>query len=132
MILKFKQVAIITALVFLSLAVILVSAPDLILASWGVEFSASVGVVARRGAALYIGIAVMFFLARNSEHSTARTALIYGMITSCLILAALGAYEVATGNAASGILPAIFIEIALVIAFTYVGCSRQSKCQLKV
>jgi hypothetical protein len=132
MVFKFKQVAIITALVFLSLAVALMLAPDLMLASWGVEFSTSAGLVARRGAALYIGIAVMFFLARNSEHSTARKALIYGMITSCLILAALGAYEVATGNAASGILFAIFIEIALVIAFTYVECSRQSNRQLRV
>jgi len=62
-------------------------------------------------------------MARNAEHSTARTALIYGMITSCMILALLGVYEFDTGHASSGILTAVLIEVALVLAFLYVGCA---------
>lgn len=77
----------------------------------------------RRIAAFEIGIAVMFFMARNAEHSTARTALIYGMITSCMILALLGVYEFDTRHASSGILTAVLIEVALVLAFLYVGCA---------
>ncbi len=89
------------------------------------EFSTAVGLVGRRAAALYAGIAVMFFSARNAEHSATRTALITGTITSCSILALLGVYEFATGHATSGILTAVFIEVTLVLAFLYVGARKK-------
>jgi hypothetical protein len=69
----------------------------------------------------------MFFMARNAEHSTTRSALIYGMTTSCLILAMLGVYEFDTGHASSGILTGVIIEVALVLAFLYVGCTCSKK-----
>jgi len=112
-----------SSILFVLLAIILMFAPDKMLAGWGVELTTSAGLMARRIAALYTGIAAMFFFARNAEHSTTRTALINGTIISCLILAALGAYEFSVGHASSGILPAIFIEVALVLAFAYVGCA---------
>lgn len=99
--------------------------PAQMLTSWGVELTTSTGLVARRVAALYIGIAVMFFIARNAEHSTTRTALINGIITSGMLLALLGVYELATGHATSGILSAVFIEFSLVLAFIYVGKRKQ-------
>lgn len=67
----------------------------------------------------------MFFSARNAEPSATRTAIISGTITSCSILALLGIYEFATGNATSGILTAVFIEVALVLAFLYVGARKK-------
>ena len=121
--LTFYRLSVFSSILFVLLAVILMFAPDKMLAGWGVELTDSVGLLARRIAALYTGIAVMYFLARNAEHSTTRTALIYGTITACLLLAALGAYEFSVGHATSGILPAVFIEVALVIAFAYVGCN---------
>lgn len=98
-------------------------APVQMLSGWGVELTTEVGLVVRRIAALYTGLAVMFFMVRNAEHSTTRTALIAGTITSCLILALLGVYEFDTGHASSGILTAVIIEVALVLAFLYVGCA---------
>lgn len=90
------------------------------------EFSTAVGLIGRRAAALYAGIAVMFFMARNAEPSTARTALIYGIITACMILACLGVYELTTGHATRGILAAVLIEIVLSLLFMVV-CRSDSK-----
>ena len=100
-------------------------APALMLTGWGVELTTEVGLVVRRIAALYTGLAVMFFMVRNAEHSTTRTALITGTITGCMILALLGVYEFAAGHASSGILASVFIEVVLVLAFLYVGARRK-------
>jgi hypothetical protein len=121
--LNFYRLSVFTAIVFLLLAIILVFAPAQMLTSWGIGLTISVGLMARRIAALYTGIAVMFIMARNAEHSATRTALIYGIITSCLFLATLGAYEFTLGHTSSGILPAVLIEVALAVAFMYVGCA---------
>lgn len=123
--LSFYRLSVLTSILFILLAVILMFAPAQMLTSWGVELTTSVGLVVRRIAALYTGVAVMFFLARNAEHSSTRTALITGITTSCSILALLGVYEFATGHATSGILTAVFIEVALLLAFLYVGARRK-------
>lgn len=122
--LTFYRLALLTSILFVVLAIILMFVPALMLTSWGVDLTTSVGLVARRIAALYTGLAVMFFLVRNAEHSTTRTALSYGTITACMILAILGVYEFATGHASSGILAAVTIEVALVLAFLNAGVRR--------
>ena len=123
--LSFYRLSVLTSILFVVLAVILMFAPAQMLTSWGVELTTSVGLVVRRIAALYTGVAVMFFLARNAEHSTTRTALITGTIISCSILALLGIYEFSSGHATSGILTAVFVEVVLVLAFLYVGARRK-------
>ena len=115
--LNFRTLAILTSFVFFSLAITWMLAPNLLLSNWGVEPSSPVGLVGRRGAALYAGLSVMFFSARNTEPSPARSALLGGAVVTCLVLAALGVFEFATGHAEVGILTAVFIEIALVLAF---------------
>jgi len=123
--LSFHRLAVFTSILFLILAMTWMFSPLYFLSEWGVELSTAAGLVGRRAAALYAGIAVMFFMARNAAPSTTRTALIYGMITSCTMLALLGVYEFATGHATSGILAATFIEVALVLAFLYVSWRRK-------
>lgn len=119
--LDFRSLASLTAFLFFSLALIWMFSPDLALSSWGVEFSPEVGLVARRAAALSAGIGVMFFAARNAEPSPSRLALVAGLVAACLTLAVLGGFELATGHAQVGILAAVFIEIALVLAFLTVS-----------
>ena len=121
--LSFYRLSVLSSILFSLLAIILMFAPAQMLAGWGVELTTSVGLLARRIAALYAGLAVMFFMVRNAEHSTTRTALIYGTITGCMILATLGVYEFATGHATSGILPAVIIEVILSLLFMVVCCS---------
>lgn len=127
--LNFKNLAVLSALLFFALAFTWMFAPNILMASWGVDFSDSAGVVGRRGAALYAGIGVMFFSARNAGPSLARSSLVAGFVVTCLILAALGVVELVMGNVGSGILSAVFIEVALVFAFLYV--SRASQSDLK-
>jgi hypothetical protein len=83
----------------------------------GCEFSYPVGLVGRRVAALFAGIGVIFFSARNAEPSSTRSALITGFVVGCVALAALGTFELATGHAGPGILSAVLFEIALALAF---------------
>ncbi len=118
--LNFQNVAIIIALVFFALASVWMLSPETLLSSWGVEYSSSVALVSRRMAALFAGIAVMFFVARNAEPSSARSALVTGFVTACLTLAVLGLFELISGHAASSILVAIFIEVTLALALLYV------------
>lgn len=115
--LDFRSLAILIALIFFSLALTWMLAPNLLLSNWGIEFSSQVGLVGRRGAALYAGIGVMFFSARNAEPSPARSALVAGLVVACLTLAALGVFELVAGHANLGILAAVFIEVALTLAF---------------
>lgn len=123
--LSFYRLSVFSSILFTVLSIILLFAPVMMLSAWGVELTDSVGLVARRIAALYAGIAVMYFLARNAEHSATRTALIVGTITACLILAILGVYEFAAGHASNGILVSVFIEVVLILAFLYVGTRRK-------
>jgi hypothetical protein len=115
--LNFRSLASVAAFLFLSLALIWMFAPELALSSWGVAFSSEVGLVARRAAALSAWIGVMLFAARNSEPSPSRSALVAGLVMTCLTLAILGVFELASGHAKVGILGAVFIEIALALAF---------------
>ena len=62
----------------------------------------------------------MFFSARHAAPSSARSALVRGIVVSCLLLAVLGLYEVSVGHATFGILPAVFIETAFGLAFLFV------------
>jgi len=117
---NFRTLAILPSLIFFALALTWIFAPHLLLSNWGVELSSSVGLVSRRGAALYAGIGVMFFSARNAAPSPSRSALLKGAVVACLMLAALGVFELATGHAGVGILAAVFIEVALVLSFLVV------------
>jgi hypothetical protein len=122
---NFKNLAIVCALLCFSLAAIWLFAPGILLNMWGVDFSYSVGLVGRRSAALYVGIGVMFFYARNSEHSLARSAIISGIVVAFLALAALGTFELATVHATPGILSAILVEVAFALAFLRVARARR-------
>lgn len=123
--LNFQSVAILVALVCFALASVWMFAPELLLSSWGVEYSSSTVLVSRRAAALFAGIGVMFFTARKAELSVARSALIIGFVTACLILAALGLFEFVSGHATVGILSAVLIEVALALAFLFVAGTKK-------
>lgn len=118
---NFRNLAILSALVFFALGFAWMLAPSFFPSRWGIEFSYPVGLIGRRGAALYVGIGVMFFSARNAEPSSARSALVKGLVVACLTLAGLGVFELLTGHARSGILAAVLIEAALALAFVCIA-----------
>ena len=129
--LSFRTLAILTAFICLGLALAWLLVPDAFLSSWGVGFSNPTGLVGRRGGALFAGLGVMFFVARNAAPSPARAAIVAGFMTACLGLAVLGLFEFATGHAGMGILPSVVVEVAFVAAFAATGLARSPKPGLK-
>jgi hypothetical protein len=121
--LTFRSLAILAAAVCFSLAGIWLLAPSLLLSLWDVQDSYPVELMARRGAALFLGIAVMFLSARNAEPSVGRLSLVRGLVVGCLMLACLGILELATGHAGVGILLAVAVE--LLIAGLFVAVTRR-------
>lgn len=118
--LSFRSLSVIVSLLFLAIACTWMFAPAAMLANWGIGTSPSAELMARRGAALYAGLSVMFFVARGAAPSLARSALVAGFVTACALLAALGVGELASGHADRGILIAAVLEIVFVLAFLFV------------
>ena len=125
---KFHQLAAATAFICFVLAAVWLLAPQLLLAIWAVDYAYPVGLVSRRAAALFLGIGVMFWLAREVPHP-ARRALGTGLGVACLTLAALGVFELLTGHAGPGILLAVGVELALAAA--WLGLVRGEKAALR-
>jgi|JFJP01.1.fsa_nt_gi threonine/homoserine efflux transporter RhtA len=113
----FRTLAVSAAAICFTLASIWLLAPNVLLDLWAVQYSYPVGLVGRRAAALFLGIGVMFYLARDAQPSQGRNALSIGLSTGCIALAALGIFEFATDHAGPGIWSAVVIELALAAAF---------------
>ncbi|MDL5366727.1 hypothetical protein QSH18_14050 [Xanthomonas sp. NCPPB 2654] len=118
--LGFRSLSVLASLLFLAIACTWMFSPGAMLANWDVGASPSAELMARRGAALYAGLSVMFFMARGAAPSPARSALVAGFVTACTLLAALGIGELASGHAGRGILVAAVLEIGFVLAFVFV------------
>lgn len=115
--LSFHTLATIAAVICFILVLVWLIAPQRLLTIWGVSYSSQVGLVSRRGAALFLAIGIMLFMARNAAPSPTRTALSTGFSIGCLGLASLGIMELVTKRARMGILSAVLVEVALGIAF---------------
>jgi uncharacterized membrane protein len=82
--LSFRTLSIITASLCFVLALVWGFFPVL-LAIWSIEYSSSVGFVARRSAVLFAALGVMFYLVRSAPPSLGRNALSNGFIVGCLV-----------------------------------------------
>ena len=116
---RFKRLALATTGVCLALVAVWLVAPRALLAFWGVPSAAGplADLMGRRTAALFAGLGLMLFLARNAEPSGARTALARGFALACVGLAFSGVYELWAGHAGVGILGASLVEAALALGF---------------
>jgi len=115
--LSFRPLTTFTALLCFALALAWGLRPDLLLWLWSVEYSDATGLVARRNAALFLAIGIMFYRARRSLPCATRRAMTTGFVTGCFVLAILGIREWINGHAGPGILLAVITETALGLAF---------------
>jgi len=113
----FKTVAVVTAAVTLVLGAGYLLAGSLLIGRWQIEPTETVLLMGRRMGALYLGLSVIFFLARSVAASAARTALCVGTVVTCLLLALLGAFELSAGRVGPGILASVAIETMLALAY---------------
>jgi hypothetical protein len=114
---NFRTVAVITAIVVLALGLGYLFAGALVLGRWQIQPTDSVLLLGRRLGALYVGLSVVYFLARSAPVSVARTALSAGSAVALSLLALLGVYEVEAGHVGLGILASVAIESILALAY---------------
>jgi hypothetical protein len=115
--LSFHYLAMIASGICILLSVVWMAAPQILLSMWQVDSAPPALLVARRGGALFLGLGLMLWLARNAEVSSARNAIAAGLSASCATLAFLGTLEFASGHAGAGIWLAIIVEAALGVGF---------------
>lgn len=115
--LSFRTLSSITSSLCFLLALVWGFFPDILLATWSIEYSEGAGFVARRGAVLFAALGVMFYLVRTAPPSLGRNVLSNGFIVGCLGLAVLGFTEWLNGHAGPGILLAVLVEFALGLGF---------------
>ena len=116
----FKTVAVITAVVGIALGLAYLFAGGLVVGRWGIEPTENILLLGRRMGSLYIGLGVMFFLARSVPSSPARTALTAGAAVALSFLALLGIYEIIAGRVGAGILASIIVETLLALGYVRV------------
>ena len=73
--LRFHTLALLTALLCFALALTWGLRPDWLLWLWSVEYSSATGLVARRNAALFLALGIMFYRARHTPPSDTRRAI---------------------------------------------------------
>jgi hypothetical protein len=113
----FKTTAMIAACVAFLLGAGYLFVGELVVGRWHIPISDSVLLIGRRIGALYIGLSIIFFLARSAPVSPARSALCAGTAVALSILVLLGVYELFAGRLGSGILASMIIEALLATAF---------------
>ena len=107
----------VAALVTFALGAGYLLAGALIVGRWQLDPTSGVLMLGRRLGALYLGLSVIFFLARSSGPSPARVALSSGTAVACILLALTGLHAFATGLVGSGMLISVAVELLLAVAF---------------
>ncbi len=90
-----------------------------VLKEWGIEATNGPLVICRRIGALYLGLALMFFLGRTAAPSDLRSAVCLGMGGATALLAGLGLFELRAGRVTSGIIVPSIVETVLAAGFAW-------------
>lgn len=98
-----------------------------VLEEWGIEAAAGTLVVSRRIGALYLGLALMFFLGRAAAPSSFRSAACLVTGGALALLACLGLFEFLARRASAGIFRSVVAEAVLAAAFFWVWWAGQKR-----
>jgi len=124
---SFRTIAVITAVVTFVLGIGYLFAGALVVGRWQIEATQSVLLLGRRMGALYLGLAVIYFLARSAPASAARTALCAGAAVTTSLLALLGVYERSAGHAGPGILASVALESLLALGYIWIFFAERKR-----
>jgi hypothetical protein len=114
---SFRTLAVITSIVTLVLGLGYLFVGSLVVGRWHIEPTDSVLLLGRRIGALYLGLSVIYFLARSVPVSLARTSLSTGTAVALSLLVLCGVYELSAGHVGSGILVSVAIEFLLALGY---------------
>jgi hypothetical protein len=87
------------------------------LKQWGIDATDAALVMCRRIGAVYLGLAVLFFLGRSAEPSALRSAVCAGLGLAIALLACLGLFELKSGRVNKGIFVSTVVETLLAAGF---------------
>ena len=116
---RFSHIATTTAVVAGLLGVGWMTLGHLVLKRWNVAAAPEALLVGRRMGAVYIGMAVLLYLARAAPPSEGRRAIAVGAVVTLLLIACMGLYEWFAGRVAAGILVSVTIELLLAAGFVW-------------
>jgi len=114
---NFRIMAMVTALAGTVLGARFIFSGASILKDWGLAAEAGSLVIARRLGALYLGLALMFFLGRDAGPSDLRSGLSLGVGVASALLAGLGLFELSAGRVTTGIIVPSVAELVLAAGF---------------
>ena len=115
----FKIMAFVTAFGGCLLGLRFIFAGASVLKEWGIEATDGPLVICRRIGALYLGLALMFFLGRTAAPSDLRSAVCLGVGGAIALLACLGLFEFWAGRVRSGIIVPAIVEAVLAAGFAW-------------
>jgi hypothetical protein len=114
---SFRHLTVVAAIVAFALGIGYLFAGALVVGRWQIEPTSGVLLLGRRIGGLYLGLSVIFLLARSAPPSPARTAVSAGTAVGLLLLAILGVYEFTAGRAGRAILASAAVEGLLAAGF---------------
>jgi hypothetical protein len=91
-----------------------------VLKEWGIEVTAGSLIVFRRIGAIYLGLALMFFLGRAAAPSDLRSTVCLVMGGAIALLACLGLFEFQARRVSTGIFRSVVAEAVLAAGFVWV------------
>jgi hypothetical protein len=95
------------------------------LEQWGLDATDASLVMCRRIGAVYLGIALLFFLGRSAGPSELRSAVCAGLGVAIALLACLGLFELMSRRVSKGILVSTMVETLLSTSFFWVLWGQQ-------
>lgn len=90
------------------------------LKQWGLDATDASLVMCRRMGAVYLGLALLFFLGRSAGPSELRSAVCAGLGIAIGLLACLGLFELMSRRVSKGILVSTVVETLLSTSFFWV------------
>lgn len=115
----FKAMAYVMSLAGCALGLRFIFAGASLLEEWGIAVTDGPVVVCRRLGAVYLGLALMFFLGRAAPPSDLRSAVCLGMGGASALLAGLGLFELHAGRVGSGVIVPAIVELVLAAGFVW-------------
>ena len=116
----FQIIALIMTCAGCLLGVRFIVAGGSVLKEWGVEATAGSLVLFRRIGAIYLGLALMFFLGRAAAPSDLRSAVCLVTSGAIALLACLGLFEFLARRVGAGVFRSVVAEAVLAAGFVWV------------
>ena len=116
----FQVIALVMTCAGCLLGVRFIFAGGSVLKEWGIEATAGSLILFRRIGAIYLGLAVMFFIGRAAAPSDLRSAVCLVTGGAIALLACLGLFEFLARRVGAGVFRSIVAEAVLAAGFIWV------------